>query len=134
MIVVDSSVWIANLRNVDSAEVRFLDAIEDPGEDPGKILVGDVVLLEILQGARDELHAVRLERRLREFRVVPFFDGNLASQAARYFRQLRSLGIAIRKANDLIIATFCIEGGHSLLHNDRDFVPFVEHFGLVPAL
>ena len=31
---------------------------------------------------------------------------------------------------DVIIATFCIEGGHDLLHDDRDFVPMAEHLGL----
>jgi len=30
----------------------------------------------------------------------------------------------------MIIGTFCIEGGHRLLHADRDFDPMVEHFGL----
>jgi predicted nucleic acid-binding protein len=31
---------------------------------------------------------------------------------------------------DLIIATYCIERGHVLLHEDRDFDPFERHLGL----
>lgn len=128
--MVDSSVWIANLRQIDSPEVRFLESIRKPRD----VLVGDLVLLEVLQGARDELHAARIERRLRQFPVTPFLNEKLATLAAHHFRHLRSLGITIRRTNDLIIATFCIASGHSLLHSDRDFLPFVEHLGLESAL
>lgn len=31
---------------------------------------------------------------------------------------------------DMIIGTFCIDGGHELLHDDRDFAPMAEHLGL----
>jgi len=34
------------------------------------------------------------------------------------------------KTIDMTIGTFCIEGGHSLLHADRDFDLLAEHFGL----
>jgi predicted nucleic acid-binding protein len=43
---------------------------------------------------------------------------------------LRKQGITIRKTVDVIIATFCIENGHSLLFSDKDFIPFVEYLGL----
>jgi hypothetical protein len=36
----------------------------------------------------------------------------------------------VRKTIDCLIATYCIETGHSLLHSDRDFDPFEDHFGL----
>ena len=57
---------------------------------------------------------------------------DLAVRAAAHYRTLRSRGITIRKTIDVIIATFCIEHGHHLLHDDRDF----EHFrplGLLEA-
>jgi predicted nucleic acid-binding protein len=31
---------------------------------------------------------------------------------------------------DLIIGTFCIKHGHTLLHDDRDFDPMRTHLGL----
>ena len=128
MIVVDSSVWIARLRRMDSPAVRRLrKAIED---DSSRILVGDVVLFEILQGARDEANAIRLEQLLRTYRVVPMLDARLASAAAVHYRRLRRLGITVGKTADMIIGTFCIDGGHELLHDDRDFVPMAEHLGL----
>lgn len=49
--------------------------------------------------------------------------------AARY-RALRALGVTIAKTADLIIASFCIAHGHSLLHRDRDFDAFERHCGL----
>ena len=94
------------------------------------LLVGDLILLEILQGARDEAHATRIERGLRQYRVVPLLDDDLAPRAARNYRKLREAGVTIRKTADIIIGTFCIERRHALLHDDRDFAPMEEHLGL----
>ena len=129
MILVDSSVWIAHLRGSLTPATAKLEAAVtfEP------ILVGDLILLEILQGARDEPHAARIERGLRRFQIVPLLDADLAPRAARNYRRLRDMGITIRKTNDIIIGTFCIERGYSLLHDDRDFVAMEEHLGLVAA-
>jgi len=54
----------------------------------------------------------------------------LAIAAAKNYRLLRSEGITIRKTIDLIIGTFCIAHGHTLLHDDRDFSPMETHLGL----
>jgi predicted nucleic acid-binding protein len=43
------------------------------------------------------------------------------------------LGITIRKTPDIIIGTYCIERGHTLLHDDRDFQPMQAHLGLQVA-
>lgn len=127
MIVVDSSVWIDNLRNVDNAAVRKLQAL---GLDDAEILIGDIILLEVLQGSRDEPHAARVERDLRRFPIAPMLDVELAVRAAQNYRFLRSRGITIRKTADLIIGTFCMARDHMLLHNDRDFAPMAAHLGL----
>ena len=126
MIVVDSSVWIAHLRDIGSLAVGRLRAIEDENE----VIVGDLILLEVLQGARDEMHAVRIEESLRQFEVVTMLDDALAVRAARNYRALRQHGITVRKTIDMIIGTFCIERNHQLLHDDRDFDPMVRHLGL----
>lgn len=126
MIVVDSSAWIANLRAADTATTRRLRAIEDPDE----ILVGDLILLEVLQGARSEAHAARIEAALRRFHIARMLDETLAVRAAGNYRFLRDKGVAVRKTVDVIIGTFCIAGGHALLHDDRDFEPMVKHLGL----
>jgi predicted nucleic acid-binding protein len=126
VIVPDSSAWIGHLRGADSAVVRKLrDCF---GKRP--LLLGDMILLEVLQGARDENHAGTLEQELRKFPIASMLDTATAIQAARNYRLLRARGITVRKTVDMIIATFCILHGHTLLHDDRDFGPMVEHLGL----
>ncbi len=129
MIVVDSSVWIAHLRDSDTAEVRKLRALDDPDQ----ILIGDLILLEVLQGARSERLASLIEQQLRQFEIASMLSPALAPRIARKFRFLRDRCVTARKTIDMIIGTFCIEGGHQLLHADRDFDPMVEHLGLRTA-
>ena len=90
-------------------------------------------MLEVLQGARDDAHAGRLKGFLDQFVLVGMFNQVVAEEAARNFRELRSRGIAVRKTVDLIIGTFCIERGHSLLHSDRNFEPMERLLGLQVA-
>lgn len=126
MIVVDSSVWIPYFHGVENDAVRLLDSIADTTT----IAVGDFILLEVLQGARSDRSAQLIERELREFDVVAMLNDRIAVAGARNYRALRALGITVRKTPDLIIATFCIEGRHQLLHQDRDFTHFENHLGL----
>jgi predicted nucleic acid-binding protein len=126
VILVDSSVWIAQLKGrTTPATVKLETAV---AREP--LLVGDLIMLEVLQGARNEAHAARIERALRQYVIVPLLDVDLAPKAARNYRRLRELGITVRKTADIIIGTFCIEHRHTLLHDDRDFVPMQKHLGL----
>ena len=129
MILVDSSVWIAHLRGDRTAATAKLESAAS--REP--LLVGDLILLEVLQGARDEFHATRIEGGLRRYKVVPLLDADLAPRAARNYRRLRDLGITVRKTADIIIGTFCIEHHHTLLHDNRDFAPMEKHLGLMVA-
>lgn len=129
MILVDSSVWIGHLRGQVTPAVARLQAVAR--QQP--LLVGNLILLEILQGARDEIHAARLERDLSRFRLVPLLSPSLAPLAARNYRTLRERGVTVRKTADVIIGTWCIEHGHALLHDDRDFIPMEIHLGLQAA-
>lgn len=125
MILVDSSVWIAHFRSWRTEQVLRLRA-----QNPDDIVVGDLVLLELLQGARDDRHAARIASELAEFETVPLSSPALVPIAASNYRSLRGRGITIRRTVDLIIATFCIESGYALLQQDRDFLPFSQHLGL----
>jgi predicted nucleic acid-binding protein len=120
VIAIDGSTWIAHLRNVDSEPVRVLRSLFGETE----LLVGDIVLLEVLQGA------ARIAHELNQFDIVEMLDVKIAVQAAHNYRALRGKGVTIRKTVDLIIGTFCIEHGHTLLHSDRDFEPMRVHLGL----
>jgi predicted nucleic acid-binding protein len=126
MIVVDSSVWIDHLNGKATEQVGKLRALV--GREP--LLVGDLILLEVLQGLGSEREALRVEAALRRFDLAPMLDPDLAARAAANYRRLRSLGVTLRKTIDLIIGTFCIEKGHALLHDDRDFEPMTRHLGL----
>ena len=128
MIVVDSSVWIGRFRGTANAAARKFEIIKEGDID--EILVGDLVMLEVLQGTRSDAHAAFIEERLRAFRVEPMLDAGLATVVARNFRFLRGRGVTLRKTADLIIATFCIERGHALLHDDRDFHAVAQHLPL----
>jgi predicted nucleic acid-binding protein len=126
MIVVDSSVLISALRGVSSLSTEMLR--DQAGRN--RIIVGDIVLLEVLQGARSDSHALAIEAQLRRYAIVHMLDDRMATAAAANFRRLRALGVTIRKTVDLIIGTFCIEHGCRLLQDDRDFAPMAEHLGL----
>lgn len=126
MIVVDTSVWIDHLNDIATPEVIVLRGLV--GQQP--ILMGDLILCEVLQGIRSDREAAQVERALRRFEIASMLDADLAVRAAHFYRLLRSKGATIRKTIDLIIATFCIERRHALLHADRDFDPFERHLGL----
>lgn len=129
MIVVDSSVWIDYLRDLATPQVEKLDSLLD---EEGLIL-GDLILCEVLRGARTEGEAVRIAERLRVLPIRDMVGRDVAERAALHHRLLRRHGITLRSTIDLLIGTFCIVHGHRLLHNDRDFLPMVEHLGLLEA-
>lgn len=126
MIVVDTSVWISHFADVNHPEVRRLRAIDALET----VLVGDAILMEVLRGARSEQAARFLESKLRVFGQASMLSTRLAVLAAEHYRHLRGRGVTIRNSVDVIVATFCIEYGHELLHRDRDFDHFEQHLGL----
>lgn len=125
MIVVDSSIWISYLHGHDTEASQRLEAVATTD-----ILIGDIILLEVLQGAQSARDARLIERELRQFRLVPMLDNLLAVKAAGNYRALRDRGITIRKLTDLIVGTYCCENGHQLLQQDRDFEPMRRYIGL----
>ena len=126
MILVDSSVWIDYFRNADTPQVELLDGIF--GRTP--LAVGDLIAAEVLQGVQDAREFNLVRKTLDAFTQIDLGGHDIAVKAARNFRILRAKGITVRKTIDSIIATRCIEDGLTLLHNDRDFIPFHMHFGL----
>lgn len=130
MIFVDSSIWIDYFRGIESPQTDKLDSLFSTN----KIIVGDLVLTEVLQGFDSES---QFSEALSLFETVHFvrLGGYLiAVESARNYRKLRARGFTIRKTVDSLIATTCILNGYELLHNDRDFVPFEKHLGLKSAI
>ena len=130
MILVDTSVWIDYLKGHQSPQTDTLDA----GIVDGIVAIGDLIFLEILQGIRDDREYQMTRRSLLMLDQYEMFGRGMAERCAANFRALRKKGVTIRKTADVIIATFCIECSMPLLFVDRDFIPFVDHLGLVPVL
>ncbi len=126
MILVDSSVWIDYFRGVKSPQAERLDSLLRIQP----VSIGDLIITEVLQGCATEAEFNRVKRVFLSLDVVELGGLDISLQAARNYRFLRGLGITVRKTIDVFIATYCIENGYLLLHNDRDFLPFVEHLGL----
>ena len=98
------------------------------GHEP--LAIGDLILTEVLQGFVNERDFNKARKMLTSLMVVELGGQEIAIQAARNFRALRVLGVTVRKTIDTLIATWCIESGYDLLHNDRDFDPFAKQLGL----
>jgi predicted nucleic acid-binding protein len=126
MILVDSSVWIDYFRGRASAECNLLDRLL--GSE--RLLIGDLILAEVLQGFRSEIDFRRALDLLGTLEFLPLAGRQIAITAARNYRILRSEGITVRKTIDGLIATFCIANHHTLLHSDHDYDGFERYLGL----
>lgn len=120
MVIVDTTVWIEYLRGCVTPECAWLDR-ELTRQRLG---LTDRILCEVLQGIREDKLFERTRDELFNFHIFETGGSDLAVAAATNYRKLRGRGHTVRKTVDCLIATFCIEGGHELLHRDRDFDPF----------
>jgi predicted nucleic acid-binding protein len=130
MILIDTSVWIDYFRGAVNPQTEHLDKLL--GHQP--LAIGDLILTEVLQGFRSDTHYARAKRMLMSLRIFDLAGERRAIKAAANCRFLRANGITVRKTIDTFIATFCIETGMALLHNDRDFEPYERYLGLQSAL
>ena len=130
MIFVDSSVWVDYFNGRSSAETNYLDELL--GKE--SIGVGDLVLIEVLQGFRRDSDYNTAKKLLTSLEVFTLGGQEIAIKSAANFRLLRKKGITVRKTIDVLIATFCIERKLTLLHSDKDFDPFHEYLNLGNAL
>ena len=126
MVIVDTSVWVDFLNGITIPETEWLDLRLDRE----RVGLTTIILMEVLQGLRDDREAAAVQAELLKFEIIDVVDADLAAEAARNYRQLRQAGRTIRKTVDVLTATYCIREQHSLLHRDRDFDPFEEILGL----
>jgi predicted nucleic acid-binding protein len=126
MVIVDTTVWVDYLNGVSTPEVEWFER-EAPRQRLGLL---DLMVCEILQGLSTDTEAARVARHLRRFEIFETGGLPLAEAAARNYRRLRAHGRTVRKTIDCLIATFCLEHDHALLHCDRDFGPFEDVLAL----
>ena len=126
MVIVDTTVWVDYLNGRATLHTEWLDREVERQ----RLGLTDVILCEVLRGVRAEKRFKQVQARLVSFEVFGTGGREMALATARNYRALRARGRTIRTTIDGWIATFCIVGGHSLLHNDRDFYHFEEVLGL----
>ncbi len=127
MIVADSSTWIEFLR--------------DSGHPVGETLVGllqedadialtEIIVMELLAGARSDEHLRELRTRLIAFPILRLEGLVDFEEAALLFRRCRMAGETIRSTTDCLIAVPALRAGACLLHNDADFEVIARHSDL----
>lgn len=124
MILVDTSAWVEFLRATGHPAHRTL---RHHLVQRSPLAITEVVVMELLAGARSRGEHTRLRTRLLALpqlmlRGLPDFE-----QAAGLYRICRHKGETVRKLIDCLIATVAIRAGATVLHNDRDFEVLARH-------
>ncbi len=113
LVLIDTSIWVEALRPHGLAGCR--EAVARVAA-AGRGATCDVVLTEVLRGARSEAQAHAWAYSLLALRLLPS-DG-LGILAARIGRALRDAG-ASPPLGDLLVAATALKHGAVVLHRDR---------------
>jgi len=119
MYLVDTSVWITYIQGQETPSAQFLDELL-----PNPIAVGinDLILMEILQGAKSQADFDKLHRYFTGQQFYRFIDPEAShGAAAQMYFDCRRKGITVRSSIDCLIAQCAIEHQLILLHHDRDY-------------
>jgi predicted nucleic acid-binding protein len=90
----------------------------------------EVVVMEVLAGARDQGHLARLRRLLLRCQLLPTRGLGDYEQAATIYRHCRRNGETVRRLTDCLIATVAMRDGATILHSDADFQAIARHTAL----
>ncbi len=124
MIVPDSSAWIEGFRATGSPVDRTLNRLLGDG---APLATTEVVLMEVLAGARSDRHRTQLNERLMRYPLLTLRPLEGYEAASELYRLCRAGGETIRKMTDCLVAVPAIEAGASVLHNDSDFDALARH-------
>lgn len=124
MILVDSSAWVEFLRATGSSAHLCLRSALARGD---ALASTDLVVMEILAGARDDDDRDRLRRLLYSVEFLAVDGPADYEQAAELYRACRAGGETPRKLSDCLIATVAIRNDAALLCEDADFTAIARH-------
>lgn len=124
MILVDTSAWIEFLRATGSAAHLRLRAALEAG---AALASTDVVLMELLAGARDDADRDRLRRLAYGVEFLAVEGPADYERAADLYRLCRRGGETPRKLSDCLIAAVAIRTESELLAADADFEAIARH-------
>ena len=124
MIVVDTSAWVELLRATGSPVHHRLRAALRSSEEIG---VTEIVVAELLAGARTSQHAEELRSTLLGFTLLPLNGLDGFERAATFYRACRAAGETLRSIADCLVAVPAIDAQAPVLHADRDFAALARH-------
>jgi len=130
VILADTSAWVEFLRATGSPADRSVDRLLEEGEE---LVTTDVVLMEILAGARDEAHRDQLRRLLARCEYARTTSPQDYEDAADLYRACRRAGETVRRLTDCLVAAVAMRIGAAVLHADEDFVAIARHTALALA-
>ena len=119
MILVDSSVWIDFFRGGRSAQSQTLARCL--GDSSIEVGMADLVLFEVMRGFRASAVMRQAQALMSALPQVEIGGTAHVLKAAERYRQLRQSGRTVRSPIDVLLASYCITHGHTLLHRDADF-------------
>lgn len=123
MTIVDSSAWIDFLRGAGDAARPLRSLLEEGAE----LAITDVVVMEVLAGARDDLERNRLRRLLYAQQFLALESPADYESAAELHRACRRGGETPRNLVDCLIAVVAIRNEAELLTRDVDFQVIARH-------
>jgi predicted nucleic acid-binding protein len=127
LILPDSSAWIEYLRATESPTHLRLRELVTSG---ARFAITDVVLLEVLGGARNRRHRDELKRLLYACEYVRTVAPADFEMGAEIYRACRRNGETIRKLTDCVIAAVALRCDTPVLTCDGDFQAISRHVPL----
>jgi predicted nucleic acid-binding protein len=125
-LLVDSTVWIDFLNARQTEQTRkFKQSIQNRDE----ICYCGFVLLEVLQGIRDEKQFVAVKRQFENL-IYLADDRTTFELGATIYRELRRKGITIRNSVDCLISAVVVQHGVNFLEHDHDYKFIDQHYPL----
>lgn len=123
----DSSAWIEYLRATESPTHLRLRTLVTGG---GRVAITDVVLLEVLAGARSQREREQLKRLLYACEYLRTVTPVDFETAAEIHRLCRRNGETIRKLTDCLITAVALRCEAAVLACDKDFDAIARHVPL----
>ena len=127
MTLVDTSAWVEFLRATGSTAHL---AVRDLLDQDTPMHTTDVVVMELLAGARDDEHWAQLRRLLGRCEHLPVEGLADYEAAAALYRTSRQAGETVRALTDCLVAAVALRAQVPVLHDDRDFDVLARHCGL----
>jgi predicted nucleic acid-binding protein len=130
VILVDTSAWIEFLRGTGSTADERVDSCLASDD---SLATTDVVLMEVLAGARDDGHLDQLRGLLARCTFIATQGARDYEDAAGLYRVCRRSGETIRALTDCLIAAVALRADVPVLHADADFEALARHTPLTIA-